>query len=273
VEVVRGVDELRDAILELRRAGHAIGFVQTTGLMHSGQLSLVRRARETDGAVVVSNQADSAGGAVAAAEEERLLALLEIEGVDLAFLPVRGAFEPPHVTRITIDGMTGRLEGASRPGYLDEVATTTMKLIHLVGPARLYVGQKDAQRVVVVHQMLGDLHVNVELVVCPVARDPDGLAASAANMGLSIEERLAATCLYAAISSAEAAYDAGERSAEVLRARMTERIGAESLARIDYVSVADAGTLTELSRVTAPALAMAAAWIGRTRLTDNVPLG
>lgn len=270
MEVVRGVDELRDAILELRRAGRAIGFVPTTGLVHSGQLSLVRRARETDGAVVVSNQADPTG---AAAEEDRLRALLKIEGVDLVFLPTPGTFEPPHVTRITIDGLTSRLEGASRPGYLDEVATTTMKLIHLVGPARLYVGQKDAQRVVVVGQMLRDLYVNVELVVCRVARDPDGLAVSAANMGLSIEERLAATCLYAAISSAEAAYDAGERSAEVLRARMTERVGAESLARVDYVSVADAGTLTELSRVNGPALAMTAAWIGRTRLTDNVPLG
>jgi pantoate--beta-alanine ligase len=110
-------------------------------------------------------------------------------------------------------------------------------------------------------------------VVCPVLRDPDGLAVSAANMGLSIEERHAATCLYAAIAAAEAAYDAGERSAEVLRARMTERIGAEQLARIDYVSVADGESLAELSRLNGPALAMVAVWIGRTRLTDSVPLG
>ncbi len=151
MEVVRGVDELREAILELRRAGHAIGFVPTTGLVHSGQLSLVQRARQTDGGVVVSNQADPTG---AATEEERLLALLEREGVDVAFLPSHGTVDPPHVTRITVDGLTGRLEGASRPGYLDEVATTTMKLLHLVGPAHLYLGQKDAQRVVVVRRML-----------------------------------------------------------------------------------------------------------------------
>lgn len=270
MEVVRGVDELRDAILSLRRAGHGIGFVPTTGLVHSGQLSLVRRARENDGAVVVSNLADPAGMAI---EEERLLALVEIEGVDVVFLPAPGVVDPPHVTRITVDGLTGRLEGASRPGYLDEVATTTMKLIHLVGPARLYLGQKDAQRVVVVRRMLADLFVNVDLVVCPIVRDPDGLALSAANMGLSIEERHAATCLYAAIAAAEAAHEAGERSAEVIRARMTDRIGAESLARIDYVSVADTRTLAELSRLDQPALAMAAVWIGRTRLTDNVPLG
>ncbi|MGH2463130.1 MAG: 4-phosphopantoate--beta-alanine ligase [Candidatus Limnocylindria bacterium] len=269
MEVVRGVDQLRDAILELRRAGHAIGFVPTTGLVHSGQLSLMRRARETDGGVVVSNQADPTG---AAAEEGRLLSLLEAEGVDVAFLPSPQTVDPPHVTRVTVDGLTGRLEGASRPGYLDEVATTTMKLLHLVGPARLYLGQKDAQRVVVVQRMLRDLFVNVELVVCPIVRDPDGLAVSAANMELSIEERHAATCLCAAIAAAEAAHLAGERSAEVLRARITELISAESMARLDYVSVADAETLAELSRVDGPALAMAAAWIGRTRLTDNVPL-
>jgi pantoate--beta-alanine ligase len=269
VDVVRGVDDLRGAILELRRAGHAVGFVPTTGLVHSGQLSLVERARETDGAVVVSNQANPTG----AAAEDRLLSLLDLAGVDLVFLPRPGTVDPPHVTRITVDGLTGRLEGASRPGYLDEVATTTMKLLHLVGPARLYLGQKDAQRVVVVRRMLADLFANVELVVCPVLRDPDGLAVASANMGLSIEERHAATCLYAAIAAAEAAHGAGERSAEVLRARMTERIGAENLARVDYVSVADGETLAELSRLEGPALAMVAVWIGRTRLTDAVPLG
>lgn len=269
MEVVRGVDQLRDAILELRKAGHAIGFIPTTGLVHSGQLSLVRRSRESDGGVVVSNQADPTG---AAAEEDRLLALLEIEGVDVAFLPSHETVDPLHVTRVTVDGLTGRLEGASRPGYLDEVATTTMRLLHLVGPARLYMGQKDAQRVVVVRRMLRDLFVNVDLVVCPVLRDPDGLAVAAANMGLSIEERHAATCLYAAIAAAQAAHDAGERSAEVLRARMTEHISAESLARVDYVSVADAETLAELSRLDGPALAMTAVWIGRSRLTDNAPL-
>jgi len=269
VEVVRGVDQLRDAILELRRAGHAIGFVPTTGLVHSGQLSLMRRARESDGGVVVSNQPDPTG---AAAEEDRLLTLLEAEGVDVAFLPSHETVDPTHVTRVTVDGLTGRLEGASRPGYLDEVATTTMRLLHLVGPAHLYLGQKDAQRVVVVQRMLRDLFVNVELVVCPIVRDPDGLAVSAANMELTIEERHAATCLYSAIAAAGAAHVSGERSAEVLRARMTELISAESLARVDYVSVADAQTLAELSRVDGTALAMAAVWIGRTRLTDNVPL-
>lgn len=271
MEVVRGVDQLREAILDHRRAGRSIGFVPTAGLVHSGQLSLVRQARDRDGAVVVSNLADPGG---AAPEADRLFALLDQERVDLAFLADPGTLDPPEeLTRVTVDGLTGRLEGASRPGYLDEVATTTMKLLHLVGPARLYVGQKDAQRVVVLRRMMRDLFVNVELVVCPIARDPDGLAVSSANAGLTIEERHAATCLFAAVAAAEAAYGAGERSAEVLRARMSERLGAEPMARTDYVSVADAETLAELSRVDQPAVAMAAIWIGRTRLTDNAPLG
>jgi pantoate--beta-alanine ligase len=148
-----------------------------------------------------------------------------------------------------------------------------MKLLHLVGPARLYLGQKDAQRVVVVRRMLADLFANVELVVCPVMRDPDGLAVSSANRGLSIEERHAATCLYAAIAAAEATFAGGERSAEVVRSRMTDHIGAEPLTRVDYVSVADEESLAELSRLDGPALAMVAVWIGRTRLTDAVRLG
>jgi pantoate--beta-alanine ligase len=147
-----------------------------------------------------------------------------------------------------------------------------LKLINLVGPARLYLGQKHAQQVVILRRMMRDLFMNVELVVCPTVRESDGLAMSSANARLSVEERLAATCLYGAVEAARRAYDAGERSAEVLRARMEEVIAAEPMARPDYVSVADAQTLAELQRVSGPALALVAAWVGRTRLTDNMPL-
>jgi len=147
-----------------------------------------------------------------------------------------------------------------------------LKLLNLVGPARVYLGQRHAQQVVIVRRMLRDLFLNVELVVCPTVRDDDGLALSSANALLGIEERHAATCLYTALSAAKDAYDAGERSAEVLRWRMTDVLAAEPKARIDYVSVADASTLAELQRVSGPALALIAAWIGRARLTDNMPL-
>lgn len=277
--VVRTVPELREAILERRLAGDAIGFVPTMGFLHDGQLSLVRAARAQNGCVVVSCFVNPTVFSDAAEleryprDESRDLALLEREQADIVFLPDAHTMYPDgDVTRVTVEGLTRRLEGASRPGYLDGLTTAMMKLIHLAGPAHVYLGQKDAQRVVVVRRMLHDLFVNVELVVCPTIRDPDGVALSAANRELSIEERHAASCLFSALEAARLAYEGGERSAEVLRARMTDLIGAEPMARLDYASVADAYSLDELQRVTGPALALLAVWIGRTRLTDCLPL-
>lgn len=277
--VVHHADELRDAILERRIAGDSVGFVPTMGMLHDGQLSLVRRARDETGCVVASSFVNP--GAFRALDEPtarsrdqaRELALLEHASVDIAFFPdVATLYPPDDTTRVTVEGLTRQLEGASRPGHLDGLTTVMLKLLHLVGPARVYLGQRHAQQVVIVRRMLRDLFMNVELVVCPTVRDDDGLAISSANALLGIEERHAATCLYAALTAAKEAYDAGERSAEVLRWRMTDVLAREPRARVDYVSVADAGTLVELQRVSGPALALLAVWIGRARLTDNMPL-
>ncbi|HSK92595.1 MAG TPA: pantoate--beta-alanine ligase [Candidatus Angelobacter sp.] len=277
--VARTVDELREAILERRLAGDSVGFVPTMGMLHDGQLSLVRRAREENGCVVVSSFVNP--HAFASLDEGdgghrdhvRDLALLEHAATDVAFLPEVGTLYPPDdTTRVTVEGLTRQLEGASRPGHLDGLTTVMLKLLHLVGPARLYLGQRHAQQVVIVRRMLRDLFLNVDLVICPTIRDDDGLALSSANALLGIEERHAATCLYQALTAAKDAYDAGERSAEVLRWRMTDVLASESRARIDYVSVADASSLAELQRVSGPALALLAVWIGRARLTDNMPL-
>ena len=277
--VVRRADELRDAILERRVAGDSIGFVPTMGMIHAGQLSLVRRAAEDNGCVVVSSFVspgefkglDEAEPGVR--DHARDLALLEHEGADITFVPeVSTLYPPDDTTRVTVEGLTRQLEGASRPGHLDGLTTVMLKLLHLVGPARFYLGQRHAQQVVIVQRLLRDLFMNVELVVCPTVRDDDGLAVSSANALLGIEERHAATCLFAALTAAKEAYDAGERSAEVLRWRMTDVLSREPKARPDYVSVADATTLVELQRVTGPAVALVAAWIGRARLTDNMPL-
>ncbi len=279
LRVIRTIPELREAILERRRGGDSVGFVPTMGFLHDGQLSLVRTAREQNGCVVVScfvNPTSFSSPEEAASyprDEARDIALLERAEADIAFLPeVSTVYPPEDLTRITVEGLTRRLEGASRPGYFDGLTTVALKLINLVGPARIYLGQKDAQRVVVIRRLLQDLFVNVDLVVCPTVRDPDGVAISAANRQLSIEERHAASCLYRALAAAEHAYDHGERSAEVLRARMEGVIAAEPMARTDYASVADAYTLAELQRVTGPALALVAVFIGRTRLTDTMPL-
>lgn len=277
--VVHRPDELRDAILERRLAGDSIGFVPTMGMIHAGQLSLVRRAAEDNGCVVVSSFVspgefkglDEAQPGVR--DHVRDLALLEHEGADITFVPDGSTLYPPDdTTRVTVEGLTRQLEGASRPGHLDGLTTVMLKLLHLVGPARFYLGQRHAQQVVIVQRLLRDLFMNVELVVCPTVRDDDGLAVSSANALLGIEERHAATCLFAALAAAKDAYEAGERSAEVLRWRMTDVLSREPKARVDYVSVADATTLAELQRITGPAVALVAAWIGRVRLTDNMPL-
>lgn len=279
MRVIESAADLRVAILERRLAGDSVGFIPTMGMLHAGQLSLVKRARDENGCVVVScftnprdfaalDEADHGRRDVA-----RDLALLEQQVVDMVFAPdVSVLYPSDDLTRVTVEGLTRQLEGASRPGHLDGLTTVMLKLLNLVGPARLYLGQKHAQQVVILRRMLRDLFLNVELVVCPTVREADGLAMSSANAQLSVEERMAATCLYEAVEAAPRAYDTGERSAEVLRARMEETLAAEPMARPDYVSVADAHSLAELQRVSGPALALVAAWIGRTRLTDNVPL-
>jgi pantoate--beta-alanine ligase len=279
MQVVRSVPDLRAAVLAHRVSGASVGFVPTMGALHAGQLSLVRRARSDNGAVVVSsfpNPGDFPALDEAQAgprDEARDLALLEREGADIVFLPeVSTLYPPDDLTRVTVEGLTRQLEGASRPGHLDGLTTVMLKLLHLVGPARLYLGQRHAQQNVILRRMLRDLFMNVELIVCPTVRESDGLAVSSANASLTIEQRHAATCLYAALAAADHAFERGERSAEVLRARIADIIAAEPMARLDYVSLADASTLVELQRVSRPALAMVAAWIGRTRLTDNIPL-
>jgi pantoate--beta-alanine ligase len=279
VQVVRTAADLRAAVLERRLGGDSVGFVPTMGMLHDGQLSLVRRAHEDNGCAVASCFTNPHEFAAlderdhAIRDVPRDLALLERATCDIAFLPdVSTLYPADDLTRVTVEGLTRQLEGASRPGHLDGLTTVMLKLINLVGPARLYLGQRHAQQVVILRRMMRDLFMNVEVVICPTLRDSDGLALSSANARLSIEERVAAGCLFAALEAARSAYEAGERSAEVLRARMTDAIASEPLARPDYISLADAETLVELQRVSGPALAMVAVWIGRTRLTDNMPL-
>ena len=279
MRVIESAADLRVAILERRLAGDAVGFIPTMGMLHAGQLSLVKRARDESGCVVVScftnphdfaalDETDHGQRDVA-----RDMTLLEQHVVDIVFAPdVSVLYPADDLTRVSVEGLTRQLEGASRPGHLDGLTTVMLKLINLVGPARVYLGQKHAQQVVILRRMMRDLFMNVELVVCPTVREADGLAMSSANARLSIEERVAASCLYNALTAARKAYDGGERSAEVLRARMQEVMDAEPMARIDYLSVADAHSLVELQRVSGPALALVAGWIGRTRLADNMPL-
>jgi pantoate--beta-alanine ligase len=171
-----------------------------------------------------------------------------------------------------VEGITGRLEGASRPGHFRGVATIVAKLFNIVQPARAYFGQKDAQQVLVIKRMVADLDMGVEIVVEPTVRESDGLAMSSRNSYLSSEQRRAATVLFRALTLARQLREAGVRDAERIRGRMTSLIQGEPLARVDYLSIADAATLEELRSVDRPALASLAVRIGKTRLIDNMPL-
>jgi pantoate--beta-alanine ligase len=168
--------------------------------------------------------------------------------------------------------MTQVLEGAHRPTHFRGVTTIVAKLFTIVQPQRAYFGQKDAQQLAVVRRMARDLDLPVEVVAVPTAREPDGLAMSSRNAYLSPPERQAATVLYRSLRLAEGLWRRGERDASVIRSRMQELIAAEPLARVDYVSVADSGTLRELERIEGTALVSLAVRMGKARLIDNVIL-
>jgi pantoate--beta-alanine ligase len=193
---------------------------------------------------------------------------------DLLFSPDQDEMYPGGPPEVTVDpGPLGdRLEGASRPGHFRGVLTVVAKLFNVMGPSRAYFGEKDAQQLALIRRMVGELNFPVAVVACPTVREIDGLALSSRNAYLSADERRAAPVLFDALSVAAGLVRAGERSAAVVKAEMARRIGAEPLARIDYVAVVDDATWEEASTIAGPARALVAARFGATRLIDNVVL-
>jgi pantoate--beta-alanine ligase len=283
VEVIRAVRETLAACEDERARGRSVGLVPTMGALHEGHASLVRRARDERDAVVVSvfvnplqfdDPADLAGYG---RDEERDLSVLRDLGVDLAFVPSVEEMYPGGEPVVTVDpGPLGdRLEGASRPGHFRGVATVVAKLFHAVGRCAAYVGEKDAQQLAVIREMVRDLAFPVELVACPTVREADGLAMSSRNARLSPEQREAAGCLFLALSEAAELAKGGERDAARLVAAMAREVGATPQARLDYAAVVDDETFEVVATVAGPARALVAAWFGDVRLIDNVrlPLG
>ncbi len=269
---------LREACEASRMEGNLIGFVPTMGALHDGHLSLVSRAREECDTVVASifvNPLQFGPAEDLASyprDLERDLLLLEKEGVDIAFTPDAEEMYPGGRPDTTVEpGPLGeRLEGASRPGHFRGVCTVVAKLFGLVGTCRAYFGEKDAQQLAIISGMVADLDMPVEVVACPTLREEDGLAMSSRNALLSAEERAAATCLYEALARAAWLVEGGERDANVLKAEMAKRIGAEPLARLDYVAVVDPEAFTEADRLDRAVRALVAARIGTTRLIDTL---
>lgn len=258
---------------------HTWGFVPTMGFLHEGHLSLVRAARAANDRVAVSIYVNPTQFAPTEdlssypRDLERDLSLLEAAGVDLVFTPNDAVMYPQGFqTFVSVESVTQPLEGASRPTHFRGVSTVVAKLFNIVEPTRAYFGQKDAQQTVVVGQMVRDLAFNVEIVIEPTVREPDGLAMSSRNKYLNPAQRTAATVLYRALSQAKDAYEQGERSGRALRRLMTETIAAEPLARLDYVSATDPRSLAELDDIANGVLLSMAVFFGRTRLIDNMLL-
>ena len=250
------------------------------GWLHDGHRALIRRARDSDATAVVSIFVNPRQFNVAAdytrypRSEARDLAICEEERVDLVFAPdVDQVYPPGFDTVVSVGAVARPLEGAARPGHFDGVATVVAVLFDLVGAEHAYFGQKDAQQVMVIRRMALDLAIPTEVIACPTVRESDGLALSSRNVHLSPAERAAAPVLRAALVAARDRWGAGERSADALRDVMYERLIAEPLASVEYVSVADAATLAELNEVEGPALLSLAVRFGDTRLIDNEPLG
>lgn len=277
MRVIATIEEFRAA----RAALHGtVGLVPTMGYLHEGHLSLVRRARaENDNVITtifVNPTQFSPAEDLARYPRDlpRDLALLEAEKVALVFAPdVAEMYPPGFGTFVDAGPIAAPLEGATRPGHFRGVATVVCKLFNITTPHRAYFGQKDAQQTLVIRRMTLDLNLPVEIVVCPIVREPDGLAMSSRNVYLNPEERRAATVLFRALQAAQDRFRAGERNGDALRAAMRAVIDAEPLARADYVSVADLDDLHELEEVTNRALASLAVRIGTTRLIDNCLLG
>ncbi len=279
LEVVHTVAWMKHLSRQARAEGRRVGFVPTMGALHEGHLSLVRAAQRECAPVVVSifvNPLQFGPGEdydryPRTFEQDRML--LEQAGVEILFAPtVEELYPPGFATTVTVGGHTERLEGRSRPGHFRGVATVVTKLLLIVQPEVAYFGRKDAQQARLVQQLVRDLHLDTEIVVCPIVREPDGLACSSRNRYLQGEERRAATVLYRALDAVRERFEAGERNAGRLREQLLAVLASEPRARLDYAEIVDAESFEPVPVVTGPALVLLAVWIGSTRLIDNLEI-
>ncbi|HXE91926.1 MAG TPA: pantoate--beta-alanine ligase [Terriglobales bacterium] len=279
MNILRTVSEMRAACRAARETGKRLGLVPTMGALHAGHLSLVRAARSQCDVVAVSifvnptqfgpnEDFDKYPRAF-----ERDCELLEREAVDLVFAPsVAEMYPAGAVTWVTVEGLSERLCGRSRPGHFRGVTTVVSKLFHIVEPDAAFFGQKDAAQCTIIRKMVRDLDMAVAIVTCPIVREPDGLAMSSRNAYLNATERASATVLYRALKRVESLWEKGERrSARLIDA--AQRIFLEEPeVRLDYVEIVYNDTLEPVKDVTSGALVAVAAFVGSTRLIDNLLL-
>jgi len=277
--IARTQDELRRTVDVWRAAGERIGFVPTMGALHAGHLSLVRLARGRVTKVVASVFVNPTQFGPSEdfnrypRQPEKDGAMLEEAGCDLLFLPdVATIYPPGNATFVEPAGAAEGLEGAWRPGHFRGVATVVCALFNLVRADVAVFGEKDAQQLAVIRQMVRDLHLPVEIVPGPTVREADGLAMSSRNAYLSSEERRAATVLHRSLRAAEAAIGEGERRGDAVRERLREILNTEPLARVEYAEVVDADSFRPVETLRGRLVLPLAVQIGGTRLIDNIRL-
>lgn len=278
--MIRDAAAFRATTDAVRAASREVGFVPTMGALHGGHASLLRRAGRERPFVAMSlfvNPLQFVGDEDFEGyprDEAADLAAAEQLGVDAVWAPSVDQMYPPGTERSAPDpGPVGViLEGVSRPGHFAGVLTAVRRLLDVCGPCTAYFGEKDAQQLFLIRQMVRGLDYQVTVIGCPTVREPDGLALSSRNLLLSPREREEATCLFLALSEAAALVRAGERDAGVVRAAMAREIGATPLARLDYATVVADATFAVVDRIAGPARALVAAGFGTTRLIDNLRL-
>jgi pantoate--beta-alanine ligase len=280
MRVIRTVAELRGWSRAARDSGRSVGLVPTMGALHEGHLSLVRAAKANCAAVAASifvnptQFGPNEDFALYPRTFEADCELLAAEGLEVIFAPApEEIYRPGAATFVEVEGLSERLDGASRPGHFRGVATVVAKLLIAAEPDRAFFGQKDAAQVAVLRRMIADLGLPVELAVCPIVRELDGLAMSSRNRYLNPAERQQALVLRRALDAVEAVIAAGDRASDVLIAVALANFADEPTVRVDYIAAVDWATLEPVKTAEPGTLFAVAAWVGPTRLIDNVVAG
>ena len=278
MQVTKTVEETRKQIKQWKKEGKTIGLVPTMGFLHEGHASLIRKCREQNDIVVVSDFVNPTQFGPNEDLEayprdfERDSKLCESLGADLIFAPSpEDMYHDPHAF-VSIDTLSETLCGKTRPIHFKGVCTVVTKLFHIVAPDRAYFGEKDAQQLAIIRKMVKDLNFDIEIVGCPIVREEDGLAKSSRNTYLNYKERQAALCLSRAVKTGKEVIYTGADAKEVLNP-MKAIIEAEPLARIDYVMMVDALTMQPIEKADRDVLVAMAVYIGKTRLIDNFSYG
>ena len=277
METIHTLEWMKQVARQARTEGHLVGLVPTMGALHEGHISLVRTAQQQCSPVVVSifvnptqfGPSEDFQKYPRQMEQDR--ARLEELRVNYLFAPTAAEMFPDGFrTWVQVAGLSERLEGRSRPGHFRGVTTVVLKLFEIVQPHFAYFGRKDAQQARIIRQMAADLNLDTQVVVCPIVREPDGLALSSRNAYLKPEERRAATVLSRALVAAQKGIAAGERDTARLVAVIRQVIASEPLASPDYVEIVDADTFDPVVRLRRACLVLLAVFVGGTRLLDNM---